>query len=265
MHALRAGRGHARVDHGVPAARHACRYARGGRDQAPRQRRAVEPGVFLDVARPGAAAEQAIAGPKAAPASPVPPSGPPANDPPPGDPTPVSDPFTGPAELSELPEDIETRPDGTPGSLAAYTPKAPEEVFIPREPAIMVALATRPKPWRMVNTPKDQAIPPAEPASEEEPARAVPPPPVSRPEKFFSGDALARFTSARFDPNAPVEPLDFSGDDSVVELELISTGGDPEEEARRAAMIAAHPEGKPIVTFRYGGKKPPGEPPEDTR
>jgi hypothetical protein len=203
--------------------------------------------------------------PKAAPASPVPPAGPPANDPPPGDPTPVSDPFTGPAEFSELPEDIETRPDGTPGSLAAYTPKAPEEVFIPREPAIMVALATRPKPWRMVNTPKDQAIPPAEPASKEEPARAVPPPPVSRPEKFFSGDALARFTSARFDPNAPVEPLDFSGDDSVVELELISTGGDPEEEARRAAMIAAHPEGKPIVTFRYGGKKPPGEPPEDTR
>jgi len=51
----------------------------------------------------------------------------------------------------------------------------------------------------------------------------------------------------------------------VVELELISAGGDPEEEARRAAMIAAHPEGKPIVTFRYGGKKPPGEPPEDTR
>jgi hypothetical protein len=84
--------------------------------------------------------------PTAAPASPVPPSGPPANDPPPGDPTPVSDPFTGPAELSELPEDIETRPDGTPGSLAAYTPKAPEEVFIPREPAIMVALATRPNP-----------------------------------------------------------------------------------------------------------------------
>jgi hypothetical protein len=28
-------------------------------------------------------------------------------------------------------------------------------------------------------------------------------------------------------------------------------------------MIAAHPEGKPIVTLRYGGKKPPDRPPDD--
>jgi len=49
----------------------------------------------------------------------------------------------------------------------------------------------------------------------------------------------------------------------VVELELISTGGDPEAEARRAAMMAAHPEGKPIVTIRHGSKKPPDKPPKD--
>lgn len=197
--------------------------------------------------------------PKAAPASPVPPPGPAAKGPPPGDPTappPAPAPSPAQAELSELPEDIETRPDGTPGSLAAYMPKPPAEVFVPREPAIMVALATRPKPWRMVNTPQDQAVPAEKPVAEEEPVCVVPPPPMSHHEKFFSGDALSRFTSARFDPNAPVEPLDFSGDESVVELELISTGGDPEEEARRATMIAAHPDGKPIVTFRQAGITP---------
>jgi hypothetical protein len=28
-------------------------------------------------------------------------------------------------------------------------------------------------------------------------------------------------------------------------------------------MIAAHPEGKPVVTFRYGTVKPPTEPGDD--
>ncbi len=49
----------------------------------------------------------------------------------------------------------------------------------------------------------------------------------------------------------------------MVELELISTGGDPEAEAERAAMIAAHPEGKPIATFRYGSKIAPKDPADD--
>jgi hypothetical protein len=42
----------------------------------------------------------------------------------------------------------------------------------------------------------------------------------------------------------------------MVELELISTGGDPSAEADQAAMKAAHPEGKPIVTYRYGTEPP---------
>jgi hypothetical protein len=173
-----------------------------------------------------------------------------------------------------LPEDIETRPDGTPGSLSGYMHKPPVEEYIPEEPAIMLALATRPKPWRMVNTPKADPGE-AQPAAEEVPEAEHAPPPETEPlaigpfargpvdvnEKIFSGDALARFASARFDPHAPIEPLRFDEEDSVVELELISTGGDPETEARRAAMIAAHPEGKPIVTIRHGSKKPPEKPP----
>ena len=192
---------------------------------------------------------------------------------------------------------METRPDGTPGSLAAYAPKPTVVEFIRREPAIMIALASRPSPWRMVNTPTDEA--PAAPeaadaawdAPDEAATRGAPMGanadtrlnttmpddlaakdarpntrgPVDLKERIFTGDALARFTSARFDPDAPVEPLSFEDEDSVVELELISTVGDPATEARRAAMIAAHPEGKPIVTFRHGVKQPPAEPPDTTR
>jgi hypothetical protein len=197
----------------------------------------------------------------------------------------------------ELPEDIETRPDGTPGSLDAYAPKPPVEEYIPDTPAIMLALATRPSPWRMVNTPKDDARTEAGPIP---PSTAVPPdaetrdaanpvaaspadggslnPPADSPravhegsgargpldltERIFTGDALARFASARFDPNVPDEPLHFEHEDSVVELELVSAGGDPELEARRAAMMEAHPKGKPIVTFRHGTKAAQDETPD---
>jgi hypothetical protein len=183
--------------------------------------------------------------------------------------------------LPELPEDIVTRPDGTPGSLSAYVSKPPVVEFIPREPAIMLALATRPAPYRMVNVAKDQTrvdageepVPPADsptgthvaappdapPSSPEWPGARGP---LDLRERIFTGDALARFASARFDPDAPIEPFRFDDEDSVVELELISTGGDPEAEAERAAMMAAHPEGKPIVTFRHGTKRPPDEPPD---
>jgi hypothetical protein len=180
-------------------------------------------------------------------------------------------------------EDIETRWDGTPGSLAAYAPKPPEDVFVPREPAIMRALATRPKPWRMVNTPKPSAtecvtpdgVPGGTGPSEADalaaaktmaaPAPLEPRPPAAGPltDRLFTGDALARFTSARLDPNAPVEPLTFEEDDALVEVELISTGGDVDAERERAAMIAAHPEGKPIVTYRYGRTTMPKKPPDD--
>jgi len=172
-------------------------------------------------------------------------------------------------DVPELPEDIETRPDGTPGSLAGYTPKPAVVQYIPREAPIMVALATRPGPWRMVNVAKDQAPPdPGEPpvtvtppdALTAEPGQPSTRGPLDLRERIFTGDALARFASARFDPDAPVEPHRFDDEDSVVELELISTGGDPEAEAERAAMMAAHPEGKPIVTFRHGTRSPPEEP-----
>jgi hypothetical protein len=177
------------------------------------------------------------------------------------------------------PDDIETRPDGTPGSMAAYAPKAPPEVYVPREPAIMIALATRPRPWRMVNEPAGQttldATDPGETASPTADARgdrdasapaAMPGPfsgrgPLDLKERIFTGDALARFASARVDPDAPVECFNFEDDEAVVELELISTGNDPAAEAERAALIAAHPDGKPIVTFRYGNKKAPDDPP----
>jgi hypothetical protein len=167
-------------------------------------------------------------------------------------------------EEPDLPEDIVTRPDGTPGSLAAYAPKPPEVTFIPKEPAIMVALATRPKPWRMVNAPPDQR--PEEAKAEPavlSPGNFATRGPLDPREKIFTGDALARFTSARFDPDAPVEPMSFEHEDATFELELISTGGDPEAEAEREAMMAAHPEGKPVVTFRYGTRKPADKPPRD--
>jgi len=183
----------------------------------------------------------------------------------------------------EGPEDIEIRPDGTPGTMAAYAPKPLPEVYVPGEPAIMIALATRPRPWRMVNVPASLAEPdqgtagddenlplpvelPADPAAESQAARigrGDERGPLDLRERIFTGDALARFASARFDPDAPVEQINFDDDNSTVELELISTGGDPAAEAERAALIAAHPEGKPIATFRYGSKKPADDASED--
>jgi hypothetical protein len=127
----------------------------------------------------------------------------------------------------------------------------------------MVALATRPKPWRMVNVPKDQApagdlaaVTAAEGAPVQEPEFRAPRGPLDMRERIFTGDALARFAATRIDPDAQVEPLRFEHEDSMVELELISTGGDPAAEADQAAMMAAHPEGRPIVTFRHGTKPP---------
>jgi hypothetical protein len=148
-------------------------------------------------------------------------------------------------DIPELPEDIETRPDGTPGNLTAYAPKVPVVTVIPREALIMVALATRPKPWRMVNVPKDQApIEPGDVAADASPPVAPSPQPehqtlrgpVDLRERIFTGDALARFAATRFDPDAPVEPRSFEHEDSLEELELISTGGDPSAEAEQAAM-----------------------------
>jgi hypothetical protein len=173
-------------------------------------------------------------------------------------------------DIPELPEDIETRPDGTPGNLTAYTPKPPPPVpyIPPREAPIMVALATRPKPWRMVNVPKDQTPPPGTVADPHPPEAALPEPErqvlsglVDLRERIFTGDALATFAATRIDPDAPIEPMQFDSDAFTVELELISTGGDPAAEAEQAAMKAAHPEGKPIVTFRYGTEPPSDVPP----
>jgi hypothetical protein len=169
-------------------------------------------------------------------------------------------------DIPELPEDIETRPDGTPGNLTAYAPKVPVVHFIPREAAIMVALATRPKPWRMVNVPKDQVPIGGVATDTNPPAAALPEPqvlrgPVDLRERIFTGDALARFAATRLDPDAPMESLQFDNDHCLVELELIATGGDAAAEADKAAMQAAHPMGEPIVTFRYGTKPPPSDPP----
>jgi hypothetical protein len=174
-----------------------------------------------------------------------------------------------PEDEGDRPEDIETRPDGTPGSLAAYAPKPPVAVYVPREPLIMTALATRGKPWRQVNGPGDQADTHGAAdtvtgdGADAPPAPAVPRGMFDPGDRMLTGDALARFTSARLDPDAPVEALDFSDEYSEVELELISTGGDPQLEAERQALISAHPEGKPIKTIRYGTKKPPERPPDD--
>jgi hypothetical protein len=174
------------------------------------------------------------------------------------------------ADLDDLPEDIETRPDGTPGSLTGYVPKLPVQAFIPRIAPIMLALNTRPGPYQLVNDPAGQidratGLPRSRStstASTESPPRGAPRGPLDVTEHIFSGDSLSRFASARFDPDAPVQPPPFEDEDSVVELELISTGGDPELEAHRAAMIAAHPEGKPIVVLRYGTFPPPEDGPE---
>src|SRR5205823_6087271 len=126
---------------------------------------------------------------------------------------------------------------------------------VPKEALINLALATRPKPWRQVNVPKDQApqAVAAEPMLEPEPpldGRG----PLDIREDLYRGDAVARYASSRIDPNAP--PPEFEEEDAIIELELLSTGGDPEGEAHRAAMIAAHPEGKPISIIRLG----PGAP-----
>jgi hypothetical protein len=129
----------------------------------------------------------------------------------------------------------------------------------------------------MVNVPKDQApggtVPEPDPqaVAVPEPERQMPRGPVDLRERIFTGDALATFAATRLDPDAQVEPVQFDNDAFTVELELISTGGDPAAEADKAAMQAAHPEGKPIVTFNYGTmlpSDPPGpngkdDPPSD--
>jgi hypothetical protein len=170
-------------------------------------------------------------------------------------------------DLPAIPEDIETRPDGTPGNLTCYIAKPLVVPYVPpREAPIMVALATRPKPWRMVNVPKDrdpnEAVPDTNPPAVAlpEPERQVLRGPLDMRERIFTGDALATFAATRLDPSVPLEPSVFYSDVASVELELISTGGDPSAEAELAAMKAAHPEGKPIVTFHYGGN-PPSDPP----
>jgi hypothetical protein len=212
--------------------------------------------------------------PSSSPPNAGPPSGdPPRDDPPAGDDrtdTSNSDDTAALADIAGEPEDLRTRPDGTPGSLAAYAPKPLEEEFVPREPAIMWALATRPKPWKMVNAPSDQPMDRSNDNEAPQPIasgdRATEPVslggrgPLNLNEPMFMGDALSRFAAARLDPNAPAELPNFDEEDSVVELELISAGGDPEMEAERRAMMAAHPEGKPIRTYRYGSVPPPDEP-----
>ncbi len=192
-------------------------------------------------------------------------------------------PFPDLADVPEVPEDIETRPDGSPGSLTGYRSKQQARVVIPRIAPIMAALATRPGPYRLVNDPGSQIetatglprSPPNEHPGPDVAAPAVESPapnglaanrdrdvargPLDVTERVFSGDSLSRFASARFDPDAPEPTPRFEDEDSVVELELISTGGDPEAEAHRAAMIAAHPEGKPIVVFRHGTLSAPAD------
>jgi hypothetical protein len=175
-----------------------------------------------------------------------------------------------PARSDDLPNDMRTRPDGTPGSLAGYRAKPPKPI-IPKEAAINLALATRPKLWRQVNVPRDQAVPSEQaetvpPAEQTSPVPPEPPAseargPLDLREDLFRGDALARFASSRLDPDAPVP--EFETDEAIFELEMISTGGDPEAEAHRAALIAAHPEGKPIAIIRYGANAPARIPDED--
>jgi hypothetical protein len=75
-------------------------------------------------------------------------------------------------------------------------------------------------------------------------------------EDIFTGDRLARFASSRIDPDAPVPPPDYSDEEAIFEIELLNTGGTAEGEAHRLALIAAHPEGKPIKIIRYGVRAP---------
>jgi hypothetical protein len=75
-------------------------------------------------------------------------------------------------------------------------------------------------------------------------------------EDSLVGDRLARFASRRVDPDAPAAEPELGEDEAIVELELLNTGGTAEGEAHRAALIAAHPEGKPIKVIRYGPRAP---------
>jgi hypothetical protein len=181
-------------------------------------------------------------------------------DPPPPSNPPADPGLEGPPDEAERPDDIETRPDGSPGSLLGYISEPGEESPEAGEPAIMVALATRRKSWRMVNGPADAAhvaaVEPAEPGSDGT-SRG----PLDLTEPMFTGDAIARFAAARYDPGTPTPSGGADAEQSIVELEIISTGGDPEAEAERLAMIAAHPEGKAVKTIRHGfGKRPPEKP-----
>ena len=154
-----------------------------------------------------------------------------------------------PPVVRDLPDDTTIRSDGTAGSLNAYVPPPPPPV-IPTETALMRALALRPKPYRIVNQPDAEPSPPVEDA----PARPIP-----MTERMFTGDALARFTSARLDPDAPppAAPL-FDDDPAEIEIEVVSDGGDPETKALADSWSEAHPEGKPIRHIRLGSGPGPG-------
>ena len=153
-------------------------------------------------------------------------------------------------------QDQATRPDGTIGSLSAYAPERPDTTPVPRDAPINMALATRPKQFRMVNIPGSAEPAPWPPGQAGPPVEApVAARPVADPPRMYTGDALARFTSAPLDPDAVVATPWLDNDVSIVELELVDTGGDPEFEAHRAALMAAHPEGRAVTTFRYD----PGE------
>jgi hypothetical protein len=200
--------------------------------------------------------------PSAAPPAPPEPHPAPA---PPAHPAPIPPLSLALDEMPDIPEDIETRPDGTPGSLAAYAPKRPNEVYIPREAPEMIALASRPKPWRQVNAPPGhhpEPPPDQVPATPDcpDPGLAQRRGPLDLTENIYGGDALSRFVSGRGDPGTR-SPLFDDTEDSIVELEVISTGGDPESEAYKAALIAAHPEGKPISVIRLGSGAPASIPP----
>ena len=123
----------------------------------------------------------------------------------------------------------------------------------------MWALAQREKPYKQVNVPgqaSDNASPPA-PGILTQTAHGMDTRlPLDVNEKLLTGDALARFVSARFDPDAPSQAFSFDDEDAMMELELISTGGDPDLEAEKQALMAAHPEGKAIKTIRNGARAP---------
>jgi hypothetical protein len=176
-----------------------------------------------------------------------------------------------PAEADELPSellaDMTIRPDGTLGSLSAYAPKTPREAVVPTDLAIMWALATQPKPWRMVNEPGGCRAAAAEtvvsmPQPEPDSARPMAMGPPDLPRNTSWGDTLAWFKA----PLSHAATLDQEAEEeeSFVELELINTGGDPELEAERQALIAAHPEGRPAKMIRYSSGHPRRGPSDQT-